>query len=455
MKKNKFFQTILTIFLILENVHATSLEGYAKHSLQHNLTFQAAKEFLLSKNALSAAAWAMWLPRAELKASVAQSQISESVLDLLSIRETSNSSSNLIALIAEQKIIDFSAAATLKMAKLEKNAAGILYEMTKQKTLLQVSNTYFDVLTAKDSIKAAEVYKKLTYATYQQALKNKTLGLILAPQVYSAKAQYLEASTKTLQANQTYQHLLSLLNQLAQNQDKQLSVLKKNVLLNLQNQPTKNHWIHLALSHNLDLKSLQLQLQILKAEIENAVGKRLPTVSAYALYAQGTDFIGTDPSAIILMGLIDRGHLKYSGATVGLKLSLPISSGGEIGHKVQEKKHIYLNELLKFRDFNEQLSLKISDDYDNLILYQSEMRQINMQVKAEYEVLNNQKLGLKEGEITPLNYLEAETRLYNTLMKQAMIKHNYVKNIIELYYLSGQLNLAAIHKINNWLEVYH
>lgn len=450
--KNSKLLGIIYFIATLGQVYATNLVDFSTHSLHHGLEAKAAEEIIAAKDALAAAAWGMWIPQAEFRAGASQSEIGFSFNDILNFKEKSHDSSSLMALIARQRIIDFSAKAELKMAQLERKIASIMYEVSKQKTLLQVSGTYFDVLTAKDSIKAAETYKELTHQAYKQTQKNEQLGLSLNSQVYQAQAQYLDANNKLLQANQAYEHLLGLLNQLSQTESKHLAPLKPGIWLDKASLPSKEDWIRSAFKCNLDIKMLELQLKILRAEIERATGKRLPTVSAYAMYASGTNFLGDDVNSLILMGFLDKGQIKYHGSAVGISVAVPLFAGGELSQASKEKQHVYQNALIKFKNFYQQLTLQVKDRYDNLILARDQLEQINLQVKVEYDILKNQKLELDTGKITPLSYLETQTQLYNVLMKQATLKHAYIKDLIALYYLAGELNLSTIHKINKWLE---
>ncbi|WP_082643038.1 TolC family protein [Legionella oakridgensis] len=458
MNKTKILYSIFLCTCLMAESGAASLADYAEQSLKNNLEYKAANEALLSKEAMVKAAFGKWLPHIELRMGMSQTNISLSDETRLfgrlplDFNSKSNDPSSLAAIVAKQKILDFSAFATLNMAKLEKETAHLFYQMSKQKTLLIVTDTYFQTLTAKKSIEAAELYKKLTEETYQQAIKNAALNMTTQTQVLRAKAAHQAAVAKVLQAKQNYQHLLKLLNQIAQIQSKDLKPLKKDILLKLPMPPSKTHWIKLADKHNFDLKAYQLKLKILKENLKEISGKHWPKIEAYGGLVDGKNVLSEEPADFILSAAFNRNHLKYHGAIVGINASMPLFAGGEIGHAEQEKLHAYQQEILNFQSFSQQLALKIDEYYDNLILAQTEMRQADFAVLASLDALQTQKLELEAGKITPVHYLETENHFYESLMNQAIVKHKYIKDLVELYYLTGQLDLKIIYKINSWLS---
>lgn len=449
MYKCCVFLIFLANFFVFPHVSAMSLAEYAQKSLEGNLTHKGAKEVLLSHSALEKAAWGELLPKVGFTMGLSQSNVAFNPVIASLLND--NSTSNLVAIIAQQKLFDRATFVAIKGAKLEKNAAKILYDKSTQKTLLQVASVYFDVLAAQESIQVATLYKKLTETVYQQAKKNESLGLITNTQVYSSEAQKEAAVSKTMRAHQNYQHLLSLLNQISRCHGKQLAPLNEKASLEQQKHWSKKYWVKLALNNNFDIKAARLSLRIVQTQIQQAAGKYWPTLSAYASYAKGQNFIAEDPAALVLMGLINQGNLNYHGTVVGLEFKMPLFAGGEINHSVKEKFHLYQNELLKFKELSEQLSLQVEEHYDNLSFYQTEMKQAALEVKANSFELKAQKIELDQGKITPLNFLETENRLYASQMKQIIAKTDYIKNLIELQFLVGKLNLNTIHKMNRWL----
>ena len=191
----------------------------------------------------------------------------------------------------------------------------------------------------------------------------------------------------------------------------------------------------------------------MQAQIKQVAGKYWPVLSAYAGYAQGQNFFPLDPGTLVLSGLTNRGNINYTGTAVGLEFKMPLFSGGEISNLIKDKYHAYKDELLQFQELAQQLHLQIEEHYDNILLLQTEVVQTNLQVKADSTELNYQKIELQQGKITPLNYLETENRLFASMMKQVMVKNNYIKNLIELYYLAGLLDLSVINKMNSWLVI--
>ncbi len=432
------------------SAYAADLVDFVQMGLQNNLLLQSEQEKKIAEQAHANEEQSKWLPQIGLVASLSRFNFKA---DDSEIDHNSRAQGDIVSLLMEQKIIDFSSYQALIASNMQSVLADIVYQLQTEKTVKEIANLYFTTLTAYDALKSAKQFRTLTEQTLSIAEKNYQLKLITEDQVAIARAQTEFALSKVMEAKQAYQHSLSYLQQLSQSTVSHLSFLRHDVLLHLPKPHSKKYWVQLSQKANPQLRGAALNVKIAKAQFEQAWYHHFPTLSAYAGLAEGRNISGPGFLAMEVSRFVQASgnDLHYRGGSFGLEAKLPIFAGGAISLEAKRYAHLYKQALLRYQDLQQKIALDIDTHYDKVILSREKIAIARTRVQADKQALRIQKLKLHQGENTLLNYSDSENRLFKSESQYNQARHQYVKNYIDLYHQAGTLNLESIRVINHWL----
>lgn len=443
------FKKIIVVFLlvivisyssyadIVEDLSSLSLEGMNK-----NLLLKAANEQFRMRHAKAASGISQWLPNADFKHAFSKS----------SDKYYGKNKSNQTGLLIRQKIIDAPAMALSQIANVSDSMARVILKDAEGKMLKRLANVYFDTLKASEAIKAAKSFQTLAHKTVALAQTNYRDKIVTINQVFAAEAQHNLAHTKVLGSQQLYKQSLSYLKQISQINFKKISPLKNGSIPKFAKRENSNYWIDKALKGNIQLRALRLNRQVLGLKVKKEFLEHLPKISGYIAWTKGSGSVGT-AGAILnsLQSTLNIGDIRYNSWFYGIEIKIPVFHGGYINNKTQEQKHKYRKGLYEYDDLVQKLKLKVSAQYDKIMLYKAELRQYSAEVKYDRAALRIKQKLYQEGKNTSLDIFQYQTRYYKSMIHLNIARYSYMKAMVNLYHMSGQLNSSTISYLNKFL----
>lgn len=317
---------------------------------------------------------------------------------------------------------------------------------SQQGLIIRVAEAYFDVLLAQETLRLAKAKEKADSTQLETAEASAELGLLSRVDVLQAKSSYDLSKSETINAENGLDVALEALSKLTGQpavklENSSLKKLLPNVML-----PRENLSISTlekrAEVEDLSVKQAQAQLSTANQEVDVQRGGYWPTVDLQAKY---TDTAYSDYQS-------GSGFNNSDNTSVGVRVSMPLYSGGSTSSKVAAAKYQSIAAQQALREAQENARLEVRTQKLNLDRGQKLVAALREAVKSNDAFLESAEEGYKVGLKSLLEVLTARTN-QNTAQKNLIEAiHNQVLNKLRLEASLGDLTIEDIQKYEPLLQ---
>jgi outer membrane protein len=329
---------------------------------------------------------------------------------------------------------------TIEQARKIYEAARADLELAEQDLIVRVSQAYFDVLAAQDSLSASNADKTAIAEQLASAKRNFEVGTATITDTREAQARFDLRSAQVIGAENDLRNRRLALDQLVG----RLGVVPKGVSLPVPLPETvrgdADVWVSEADTLHPIVRKARLGLDVATLETEKARAAELPTVDLVATLGSSQG----NGSAVAIGGLTTR-------SGVGVQLNWPIYTGGATQNRIKETLS------LEERSRNELESARRGVALNTRVAYngvQSLLAQVTALEAAESSTklaLEATQLGYKVGVRVNLDVLNAQTTLFATQRDLAKARYDVLVGFLRLRQASGQLSPADVTRVNQLL----
>ncbi|HYG43514.1 MAG TPA: TolC family outer membrane protein [Bordetella sp.] len=344
-------------------------------------------------------------------------------------------------LILTQPLYDWSRWQRYEQAKLGVADAELQLQQAYQDLLLRVSDAYFNVLAAQDTLTATEGEKAAVAAQLEAARRNFELGNSTITDTYEAQARYdLVVAQELLQQN-ALDVLRDQLAQIIGQPSGELAELPRSVPLPPPQPARQNDWSTQAEAASLTVARAQLQTQIAQREIQVARSGHYPTLS---LRATSGNAIGANR---------DIAGSRAVDSSVGLVLSVPIYSGGGVSSQVTEKVQLEQKARNDYEAARRQAVQLARQYYSGVIAGLARIAALEAGEKSSRAAVQANQTGYEIGVRINLDVLNAQQQLYATQRDLAQARYRTLLNGLRLKATGGILSEADLDAVNRLLRL--
>ncbi len=312
--------------------------------------------------------------------------------------------------------------------------------LDKQNLMLRVSQAYFDVLLAQDSIELINAQKSAISRQLEQANANFEVGTSTITDVNEAQARYdLILAQEIAAINQLEikkRAVQAIIGEMPQN----LATVREDLIPQAPQPGDMQAWVDIAEQNNLALAIQQYNFQIASREVERARAGHMPTLDAVASYRDNRNNGSSSGFASDLDDL-----------TVGLQLEIPIYQGGAASSRVREaaanleKAQHDLEVTRRDAELNtRQAYLDVSSGVAQVKAYQQALISSQSQ-------LDSTMLGYEVGVRTSVDVLNAQQQFYTAKRDLLQARYNYLLSSVRLKFATGLLTEADLAEVNQQL----
>ena len=199
--------------------------------------------------------------------------------------------------------------------------------------------------------------------------------------------------------------------------------------------------INLAYIKNNSIKLSMQNIKISRNEIASQKSRHYPTIDILAEYGYSD----------ITKGGSQFGPTTREDSTISLVLNFPIYNGGYQNSKTRQAKLNYEKARYDYKNTKRVLRTQIENTLNkyNISKDQFEIsKQIQKTKEKKYE---NAKLGNNKGIYTDTVLLDAKIEYFESVFDAKNIMMDYIYNKLMLDYLSNDLDISSLRKINTYL----
>ena len=397
-------------------------------------TYQSAKSQADATYAKGEQAKAGILPTVGLGAGASQSSQSSSLTSL----DGRNYGSQSATLSASQPLYRPGNWVTYEQGKRQNDIAQAQLLAAEQDLIVRVSQAYFDVLTATDTLTFVRSQKAAVAEQLASAKRNFEVGTSTIVDTRDAQAKYDLVVAQELAADNDLRVKSLALDQIVGKSGTAPKPLLQPVVLSAVQPADVNVWVQQSEANNPAIQQSTIALDIAKLETEKAQDGHKPTLDLTGSYSASNNNGSSQIS----------GSYTANVASIGLSFNLPLYAGGAVQNRVKETLALEdkARSDLDFAKRNVAQATRTA-----FFGLQSGLSQVKAYEAAEastQSALDANKLGYQVGVKINIDVLNAQSQLYSTKASLAKARYDVLVGGLKLRQASGVLKDDDLQPIN-------
>jgi outer membrane protein len=301
--------------------------------------------------------------------------------------------------------------------------------------MVRVSQAYFDVLAAQDSIALLRAQKRAISEQLASAKRNFEVGTATITDQQEAQARFdLVVAQEIAAENDLDVKKAALATLTGQAAEKVRGLAAKNNTLPTLTEP-EAQWVGLAGESSFAVRLSKVATELAKREIDRSVAAKKPTVDVIGN-------IGLSRSSSSVPGLNSRS------ATAGIQMTVPIFNGGALDSRQREAIALLdksENELLA----NQRIAVQASRTvYKKLSSGIAQVKALQQAEKSSQLALDSNQLGYQVGVRINIDVLNAQQQLFSTQRDLARARYEVLLDNLRLRQAVGTLNATDLKAVS-------
>ncbi|AEC21931.1 outer membrane export protein [Pusillimonas sp. T7-7] len=358
------------------------------------------------------------------------------------LNDTNGEGRALWSLTLTQPIIDLRAWSGLQRAEYVASLADVQQANAYQELILRVSQAYFDVLAAQDTLRALRAEKAAIDTQLRAARQGFELGSTTIADTYEAQARLDLINASELLAENVLQLSVDQLARLINERPGELATLPPGTVLP---SPTPNRltdWVEQARRSSLTVTHAELAAKIAEKQIDIAKSEHYPRLSLQAQTGSATD-----------RGLYNtEGGPRSLNSSIGLQLSIPIFTGGGISSVVREQTSRLQQARYELENAKRQAVQSTQQHFSGVTSGLARISALQAAERSSQASLQANKTGYEVGVRINIDVLNAQQQLYETQRGLARARYDTLMSGLRLKASSGILTDQDIVAINELLS---
>ena len=302
--------------------------------------------------------------------------------------------------------------------------------------MVRVSERYFGVLEAEDEIGFAQA----TLEAFEQQLalsqERFAVGLLAITDVEEAKAGYDLARAEHIAAENALDIAREVLRETTGEYPGKLAAVGR-IQLVIPEPADIDRWSEVALEQNLRVLAAIHETVAAKWEIERIEAGHYPTIDA-----MGSFSLHDSESR-------DGENLN---AYVGLRLNIPLYTGGSILSRTRESRHRYQGTLAVLERTRRRVQREARAAFLSVDSGISRVRALQQSVRSSETAADEIAAGFQVGTRTSVDVLDAQRDLFRARRDLSRARYNYILNVFHLKRAAGILSEDDLCLISESLD---
>jgi len=328
----------------------------------------------------------------------------------------------------------------LDNAKKLAHQSDIAYQVAKQDLIVRVTEAYFNVLSAKDDLEFSVAEKAAIERQLEQTKQRFSVGLTAITDVHEAQAQYDNAVTDEIRAENNVFNAEEALRVITNVYPRDLNILNTERFGTSRPSPdSANEWQQTAEAKNLDLIAQKINVDIAKENINIAKAGHYPSL----------DLNGSISSSDTDVNSINSPALDSH--SIGVTLTVPIYSGGAISSSVRQAQSNYVVASQNMEQSHRNVVRNTRNAYNTVIAAVSAIKSLEQSVVSAESALKATEAGFEVGTRTIVDVLNSTRNLYNAKRNLSSTRYTYIQNVLALKRAGGTITDKDLEDINKGL----
>ena len=349
-----------------------------------------------------------------------------------------NSNTMTAGISARQPLFNRSNSTTIAQAERSLVSSQADLETAEQDLILRISQAYFDVLGAQDTLETTRANKTAIAEQLASAKRNFEVGTATITDAREAQARFDLATAQEIAADNDLVTKRIALNQLVGRKDVVPKPLAVPVVLPVPTVPVEE-LVTQALQDHPAVVRAQVAYDVAVLETEKARAGAYPTLDAVASANGGRSTVAagfTGPS---------------TGTSVGVQFNLPLFTGFAVQNRVKETLLLEQRSRDDLDTARRSVTQATRQAYYVLLSGAAQVKALEAAENSSQLALEATQVGYRVGIRVNVDVLNAQNQLYATRRDLARARYDVLLDTLHLEQASGRLTLNDIRPINRLL----
>ena len=310
-----------------------------------------------------------------------------------------------------------------------------------QDLIIRVSQAYFDVLAAHDTLALVRAQKTATAEQLAQAKRNFEVGTATITDTHEAQARYDLIAAQEIAAQNDLETKRRTLQLIVGKEPGELAELRRDVKLSPPNPPDMQSWVELAEKQGYPVQIAEATAEVAALEARRASAAHLPTLDFVASHGQSGQNATNESS-------VGRDNTL---TVIGLQLAMPLYQGGGINSREREAAALSSRAKEDLENARRGAALSARQNYLLVINGIAVVEALEQALISSQSALDSNKLGYEVGVRINIDVLNAQQQLFLTRRDLAVARYNLITNNLRLKAAAGSLREEDLEPINRAL----
>jgi len=342
---------------------------------------------------------------------------------------------------AKQSLFNRVNDATISQADLSVESSRADLQIAEQELIVRVSQTYFDVLAAQDTLSTAGANKKAIAEQLASAKRNFEVGTATITDTREAQARYDLATAQEIAADNDLLTKRIALDQLVGRSGVAPRPLALPFVLPPIAPAGVDDWVAFTDTAPA-VRRAQIGYDVAQLETSKARAGHLPTVGLSGSVGRA-HVTGNNPQ------LGTPGNANTT--SIGIQLSLPLFAGFSVQNRVKETLSLEEQSRNSLEAARRNVAQATRQTFFGVQSQQAQVKALEAAESSSQLALEATQLGYKVGVRVNLDVLNAQTQLFTTQRDLAKARYDVLVNSLKLRQAAGQLVPGDVAAVNSML----
>jgi outer membrane protein len=312
-----------------------------------------------------------------------------------------------------------------------------------QDLIVRVSQAYFDVLGAQDTLATIQAQKIAISEQLAQAKRNFEVGTATITDTHDAQARYDLATSQEISAQNDLEIKRRTLQQITGKDPEGLTPLRPSIQLSPPQPNAMEQWVQSAEQQSYTVRIQEAGVEIADREVERLRGGHYPSLNLVGNVGKSSQSIGTTGVTNTPQDATIR--------NIGLQLAIPLYSGGSVNSQVRQA----IANLEKARQDLEasrrSAALSARQSYLGVTNGIAQVKALEAALVSSQSALDSNKLGYEVGVRINIDVLNTQQQLYTAMQNLSKARYDTIVNGLRLKAAAGSLVNEDVEVVNRLL----
>jgi outer membrane protein len=315
------------------------------------------------------------------------------------------------------------------------------FGQAEQDLVLRVTQAYFDVLAAENTLKLVGAQKAAISEQLAQAKRNFEVGTATITDAHEAQARYDLVVAQEIAAQSDLDNKVRALQQLTGKAYAGLKKLRSGVELGLPKPNDMQAWVDLAERQSYGVRIQEAGVQVAMLEAKRASAGHHPTLDLVATRSL-TSQTGSQLSPV---------GSDVTVSTLGLQFALPLYQGGAVSSREREAAATLEKTRQDLEQAKRSAALAARQAYLASVSGLAQVKALEQALVSSQSALESNKLGYQVGVRINIDVLNAQQQVYSTQRDLALARYNTITSQLRLKAAAGSLKEDDLAEVNQAL----